>query len=135
MEDACILKIESILTAEQQAWLDGNLRSRCDPRSVPALTDAQITEIRGLLVAYEQNNKPDIAAVKAAFEKAREARENGATREQIKAILDAVRPAMERLAAAQAALLKAIDAVLTAEQRASGCFRGAHFPIVRGKRG
>jgi Spy/CpxP family protein refolding chaperone len=134
-EQALQAKIESILTAEQKAWLDGNLRTRCDPRTVPALTDAQITEIRGLVAAYEENNKADLAAVKAAFEKAREAQKNGASREQIKAILDAVHPAMERLAAAQAALLKAINAVLTAEQRASGCFRGGPVTLVRSKRG
>jgi len=134
-EQALQAKIESILTAEQKAWLDANLRTKCDPRTAPPLTDAQFTEIRALIAAYEQNNKADLAAVQAALAKAREAQKNGAPREEIKAILDSVQPAMERLAAAQAALLEAIDAVLTAEQRASGCYRGGHITIVRGKRG
>jgi hypothetical protein len=41
---------------------------------------------------------------------------------------------MERLAAAQAALLKAIDALLTPEQRASGCYRGGYPLGAGGKR-
>jgi Spy/CpxP family protein refolding chaperone len=133
-ERALQAKIESILTTEQKAWLDTHLPRVCDPRTAPKLSDAQITEIRALLAAYEQNNRADLEAVKAALEKARAAQHNGATREQIKAILASVQPAMERLAAAQAALLKAIDALLTPEQRASGCYRGGHPIGAGGKR-
>jgi Spy/CpxP family protein refolding chaperone len=133
-ERALQAKIESILTAEQKAWLDANLPKVCDPRAAPKLNEAQITEIRALLAAYEQANRADLEAVKAALEKARAAQQNGATRDQINAILHSVQPAMERLAAAQAALLKAIDALLTPEQRASGCYRGGHLVGAGGRR-
>jgi hypothetical protein len=49
------------------------------------------------------------------------ARQNGATAEQIRAILEPVQPAMERAAAASKTLQQALLAVLTPEQRASSC--------------
>jgi Spy/CpxP family protein refolding chaperone len=131
-ELALAARIEAILTAEQKAWLEANLPKRCDPKTAPPLTADQKAQISALVAAFEVSNKADLDAIKAALEKARAAKQSGATREQVKAILDAVQPAMARLAAAQAALRQAIDAVLTAEQRASGCYRG--IPLV-GKTG
>ena len=133
-EQALQARIEGILTAEQKAWLDANLPKRCDPRTAPPLTVDQKTQISALVAGYEISNKADLDAIKAALEKARAAQKSGATRAEIKAILDAVRPAMERLAAAQAALQQAIDALLTPEQRASGCYRGVSVVLKTGGR-
>jgi len=133
-EHALEAKIAAILTPEQKAWLDANLPKRCDPRTAPPLTADQKTQISALIAAFEVNNQADLAAVKAALEKARMAHASGATREEIKAILDAVQPAMARLAAAQVALHQAIDALLTAEQKASGCYRGIPAGIKTGSR-
>jgi hypothetical protein len=68
------------------------------------------------------------------LQKAREAQKSGASREQVQAILDTVKANVERLRVAQDALTKAIDAVLTAEQRASNCFRRLPVPIFGGFR-
>jgi Spy/CpxP family protein refolding chaperone len=123
-EAELLAKLESILTAAQKAWLDSHKPGRCDPASVPPLTEAQRTQIRALIAAFEVANQADLAAVRAAHEQAAAARRNGATAEQVRAILAAVRPAIERLAAAQAKLHQDIQAVLTDEQKASGCYRG-----------
>jgi Spy/CpxP family protein refolding chaperone len=133
-EQALQARIEAILTAEQKAWLDANLPKRCDPRTAPPLTADQKTQISALVAGYEISNRADLDAVKAALEKARAAQKSGATRTEVKAILDAVRPAMARLAAAQAALQQAIDALLTPEQRASGCYRGTAAVVKTGGR-
>lgn len=117
-------KIESILTAAQKAWLDSHRPRRCDPATVPALTEAQRTQIGALIAAFELANQADLAAVRAAHEQAAAARRNGATAEQVRAILAAVQPALQRLAAAQAQLHQDIQAVLTDAQKASGCYRG-----------
>jgi Spy/CpxP family protein refolding chaperone len=117
-EQALLEKILGILTPEQKTWLEGQRRD-----SHPcALTDAQRTQIAALIADFEVNNRADLEAVKAAHEQARQALLNGATREQVRAILEAVKPAIERLAAAQAALQEAILGVLTPEQREAGCY-------------
>lgn len=108
----------AVLTPAQRAWLESHQPRPC---STTPLTDAQKAEISGLIAAFEQANAADIAAIRTAFEQARTAHQNGASREQIKQILDAVRPAMERVRAAEAQLAAAINNVLTAEQRT--CFR------------
>lgn len=130
-EDALAAAIRDVLTAEQQAWLAAHEPTRCDPRTAPPLTDAQRTEIRALIAGYEETNRADLDAVRAGLEQARLAHRNGASRARVKAILDSIKPAVERLAASRAALLRAIDALLTAEQRASGCYRGLTLPPVR----
>jgi len=56
--------------------------------------------------------------MRAAFQEARAAREAGATREEIHAILAGVRPIADRLRENVRALHEAILAVLTEEQRA-----------------
>ena len=115
-------QIEAVLTAEQKAWLAAHPPVRCD-RSGPVLTEAQRDQIAALIAAYQEKNKDDIAAVRAALEKARQAAASGANRTAIAAILNEVRAARERLTAAQLELARAIDALLTPEQRASRCLR------------
>ncbi|MGH7460183.1 MAG: hypothetical protein ACREMA_04025, partial [Longimicrobiales bacterium] len=65
----------------------------------------------------------DLTALKTALENARAAQRNGASREDLKKIMDEVRAISERLRAAQLELARAIDALLTPEQRASHCVR------------
>lgn len=110
----------AVLTPDQRAWLDAHQPRPCNG---PALTDGQRAEISGLVAAFEQDNRADIEAIRAAFQQARAAHQSGASREEIKAILEAVQPAMRRVSAAEARLAVAILAVLTPEQRASGCYR------------
>jgi len=114
-------QIDAVLTPEQRAWLASHRPPRCDPRKFIPLTDAQKAQMRALEAAFEQANKADLEAVKAAYEQARAAHAAGKTREEIKAILDAVRPAIERLDAARRALRAQLEAILTPEQRASRC--------------
>lgn len=112
-------QIEAILTAEQKAWLAANGPGRCHEF---ALTEAQKTEITGLIAAFNEANRADLQTIKTVFQEARAAHENGATRDQIAAILAKAAPAMLRVRAAQVVLEAAIRGVLTPEQRASGCF-------------
>ena len=112
-------QIEAILTPEQKAWLAANGPERC--RAL-ALTEAQRTEITALIAAFNEANRADLQLIKQVFEEARAAHQNGATREQLRAILNKAAPAMERIRVAQQALHVAIFALLTPEQRASGCY-------------
>jgi Spy/CpxP family protein refolding chaperone len=130
--------IEAVLTAEQKAWLNGHSLSRCNRQTAPPLTDAQKSEIQALIAAFETSHEADLDALKAALARARDAQRSGATREQLKAIMDGVNAARERVRTAQLELQKQIDAVLTAEQRASGCYRGLAglpHPKLPGRRG
>jgi Spy/CpxP family protein refolding chaperone len=121
-EAALHAAISAILTAGQKAWLEAHLPKRCDPHAAPQLTDAQRTQIRALLAVFEEANRADLEAVKSALERAREASRKGASRQEIATILNSVRAARVRLIAARTELHRAIDAVLTPEQRASGCY-------------
>lgn len=108
--------IDAILTAEQRAWLASHSPRNCRPDKFPALTEAQKAQIAALEKAFIDQNKADLDAVKAAFESAR-----GKPREEIESILQATAAARARLDAARKALRESIVAVLTAEQKASGC--------------
>jgi hypothetical protein len=121
--------INDVLTDAQKAWLLSRQYHRCDPSTATPLTDAQKAAIQALRTAFETANQADLDAVKAAMDAAREARQAGASRTEIEAILATVKEAMERLHAAGEQLRADIDAVLTAEQRASSCFgRGLGGP-------
>jgi Spy/CpxP family protein refolding chaperone len=114
--------IDAVLTAAQKAWLESHHYERCNPDSAVALTDAQKAQIQTLIDAFKSTNQADLDAVKAALEAAHDARKAGKTKAEIDAILAAVKPAMDRLHAAGEKLRTDIDAVLTAEQKASNCF-------------
>jgi Spy/CpxP family protein refolding chaperone len=122
-EQVLAAKIEAVLTAEQKAWLAANLPPRCD-RNTAALSEAQRTQIAALVAAYNEANKADLDALKAALEKFRTAQRSGATREQLKGIMEEIAGISARLRTAEQALRAAIDALLTPEQRASGCYKG-----------
>ncbi|HEX2721603.1 MAG TPA: lipoprotein [Gemmatimonadaceae bacterium] len=108
--------IDAILTAEQRAWLASHAPRNCRPDQFPALTDAQKAQIANLERAFVETNKADLDAVKAAFESAR-----GKSADEARAILDGVAPARARLEAARRQLHTAITAVLTPQQKESGC--------------
>lgn len=113
--------IDAVLTADQRAWLASPAARPCQAENV-RLTDAQKTQITALIAAFETANRADLDAIKAVHAEARAAHQAGATREQIKAILDKASAAMQRVHAAQHALQAAIDALLTPAQRTSGCY-------------
>jgi Spy/CpxP family protein refolding chaperone len=112
-------QIEAVLTAEQKAWLAANGPARCRDF---ALTEPQKTEITGLIAAFNQANLGDIETVRQTFQAARAAHQNGASREEIRAILEGAAAAMHRLAIAHFELQASIHDVLTPDQRASGCY-------------
>ncbi|HEX6065543.1 MAG TPA: Spy/CpxP family protein refolding chaperone [Longimicrobiales bacterium] len=109
--------ILALLTPAQIAWLRGHR-----PCSDVRLTDEQKTQITALIAAFETAHEADLNAIKAVFEEARAARQAGATREQIGAILQKARAPMERVRAAQRQLDADIRALLTPAQLA--CFGG-----------
>jgi Spy/CpxP family protein refolding chaperone len=108
--------IDAILTAEQKAWLASHEPKNCKPAKFPPLSDAQKAQIKALEDAFQTNNKADLDAVKAALDSAK-----GKTKTEREAILAAVKPAQARLDAARKALKDAIKAVLTSDQKSSGC--------------
>jgi hypothetical protein len=117
-ERALVQAIIGTLTQAQRAWL----MNRPPPQPRPcALTEAQRAEISTLRAAYEADNATDIATVRSTHERAVAAKEAGASRQEVAAIVAEGRAALERLKAARAELHEAVLAVLTAEQRAAGC--------------
>jgi Spy/CpxP family protein refolding chaperone len=112
--------IMGTLTPAQRAWLMNGQPPT--PRPC-ALTDAQRTEISALRAAFEESNAADIALLRSVHQRAQAARDAGASREAIVAILAEGREAVERLRAARTALHAAMQAVLTPAQQAAGCFR------------
>jgi len=108
--------IDAVLTADQRAWLASHQPKKCKPDKFNPLSDAQKAQIKALEKAFQDNNKADLQAVKAAYESA-----EGKTKAERDAILAGVAPAIARLETARKALTAAIGAVLTDEQKASGC--------------
>ena len=92
------------------------------------LTDEQEAQIRMLLDEFATDTKADRDALAALIEDAREAHRDGASRDSVMKLLAQADPIRERLAAAHEELKAAIDAVLTAEQKA---WLEAHRPERR----
>ena len=111
-------QIEGVLTADQKAWLAANT---CDP-TVSGLTDAQKAQVKSLTTTFRQANQADLTTVRQAFEQARQARQGGATGDQVQAILAGAQPARARLAAAHQKLAADVQALLTPAQKSSACF-------------
>lgn len=108
--------IDAILTADQRAWLASHEPKKCKAEKFAPLSDAQKAQIKALEQAFQDNNKADLQAVKAAYESA-----EGKSKAEREAIVAGVAPAIARLDAARKALIVALGAVLTTEQKASGC--------------
>lgn len=91
-------------------------RLRALPDSI-ALTAEQEAEIVALLEAFQEANQADLEALAALLESARAARQAGATRAEVAAILADARPLHLRLMAAHLELRADILELLTPAQR------------------
>lgn len=83
-----------------------------------ALSTAQLESIAALREAFKTEHAEELTALKAIFDEARAARQSGATRDEVRAILIEGRPIHEALRPDVQALHEAIRAVLTDAQRA-----------------
>lgn len=90
-----------------------------------ALTDEQKAEMLALREAFRTEHAASLDSLRAIFEEARAARDSGATREEVRAILVTGRPIAEALRPHVRALHLALRAVLTDAQRA---WIAAHRP-------
>ncbi len=113
--------IDAVLTAEQRAWIAAHSPRNCRPDQFPPLTDAQKAQIHALEVAFQTQNKADLDAVKAVLEEAATAIKAGKSRDEVATILAKAVAPMRRLETARKTLREKILAVLTPEQKASGC--------------
>jgi len=113
--------IDAVLTPEQRAWIAAHSPRGCRPDQFPPLTDAQKAQIHSLEVAFQTQNKTDLDAVRAVLEEAAAAIKAGKSRDEVAAILEKARAPMQRLESARKELREKILAVLTPEQKASGC--------------
>ena len=120
-EKKLVADIQSVLTAEQKAWIASHRPPRCDASRFPALTDAQKAQIEALEKSFREENKADLDAMRAIMEEARAAIQAGKSREDIAAIIARGATIARRLAEARSELRDDIAAVLTPEQRASRC--------------
>lgn len=83
-----------------------------------ALSTTQVAAITALREAFKTEHAADLAALKDIFAEARAARQDGATQEEVRAILAEGRPIHEALRPDVIALHEAIRAVFTDAQRA-----------------
>jgi len=120
-EKELVADIQSVLTAEQKAWITAHRPPRCDASRFPALTDAQKAQIEALEKSFREDNKADLDAMRAIMEEARAAIQAGKSREEVAAIIARGATIARRLAEARSELRQDIAAVLTPEQRASRC--------------
>lgn len=103
-------------TGAPQGAADGRGPGAAFPDSIK-LSAAQKTRIEALVAAFAVAHAADIAAMKAAHNAARDARKAGKSRAEVKAILEAAKPAADRVRAASESLRAAINALLTPLQR------------------
>lgn len=96
---------------------DGRTGGRQLPDSL-ALTQTQKDSIQVLRTAFRTANRPALDSLHAIFQQARTARQGGATREEVRAILVTGRPIAEALRPLVHALHVSIRAVFTDAQRA-----------------
>ena len=113
--------IDAVLTADQRAWLSSHRPGGCKADQFPPLTDAQKAQIKALEQQFQTANAADLATMKAIYEEVAAAKRAGKSRDEIAAIIAKGADAAKRLATARAALRTSILAVLTPEQKASGC--------------
>lgn len=124
--DALQEAIWALYTAEQKAWIDAHKPKVCDRNGPPQLTEDQIAKIRALKQAFAEAVADELAAIKAAHEEARSAKQAGASAEEIRAILAGVQDEMKAVREAEQRLEDAIQALLTPEQRARWCVVRRH---------
>jgi Spy/CpxP family protein refolding chaperone len=113
--------IDAVLTPEQRAWIASHTPRGCRPENFPPLTDAQKAQIKEIETAFQTAHKADLDAIKAIYEEAEAALKAGKSHDEVAQILARAIEPMKRLATARAELRSKILAVLTPEQKASGC--------------
>ena len=113
--------IFAIYTPAQQAWLAAHQPKPCGPGGPPVLTDAQKTQMKALQDAFKAATATDMAFIRQIADSAHHAAESGASRDAVNAILLRADAARGRVHAAEMVLQTALDALLTAEQRAARC--------------
>ena len=95
---------------------DGSTAFRLPPAL--ALTQAQFEAIKALKNAFHAEHETQLQTLHSIFEQARTARQAGATREQIRVILEQGRPIAQSLREPIMQLHLAIFAILSPEQKA-----------------
>lgn len=127
------IAILAIYTPAQRAWIEANKVRECRNGNAPALTEAQLVQLKALRDAFETANRADIQLLRSIAEQVKEAKKAGKSDAEIKAILAAGDAARVRLRAAEKKLYEDIMAVLTPEQRNAWCvgrgMRGPGGPI------
>lgn len=113
--------IDAVLTPEQRAWIASHSPKACRADKFPPLSDAQKAQIRALETSFQTQNKADLDIVKATLDEAQAAVRAGKSRDDVAKILEKAVGAIGRLATARKTLHDQILAVLTPEQKASGC--------------
>jgi hypothetical protein len=109
--------LESSLGPQGARPFDGRTGAMALPPALQ-LTDAQRTAIEGLRAAFRAEHQASLDALRAIFEEARAAREDGATREEVHTILEEGRDLAAALRDDVEELHQAILDVLTDAQRA-----------------
>lgn len=109
--------LDGVMGPQTGEPFDGRTRRPIFPDSL-ALTDAQRAEMLALRMAFRADNEAQLDSLRAVFQEARLARLEGATRAEVRAILETGRPIAEALRPDVQALHTALRAVLTDAQRA-----------------
>ncbi len=125
--------IWAIYTPAQRAWIEAHRPKVCGPNGPPRLTDEQVAQIRALKQAFQESIADELAAIKAAHQEARAAKQAGASEEEIRAILEEVKDEMQAVREAEKKLMEDILAVLTPEQRAAWCVVRRHVTPGHGR--
>lgn len=119
-----------VMFGEEGASLEGTMGTQSGPGAFDgrtirpqfpdsiALTDEQKEQMLALRIAFRAANQPQLDSLRAVFQAARAARQDGATREEVRAILATGRPIAEALRPKVRALHEALRAILTDAQRA-----------------
>lgn len=119
--------LEGTMGPQDSAPFDGRTERPIFPDSL-RLTDEQRAEMLALRMAFRAEHEPQLDSLRMIFQQARLAHLDGASREELRAILATARPIAEALRPEVRALHVALRAVLTDAQRA---WLDAHRPPRR----
>jgi hypothetical protein len=108
--------LEGTLGTQEGAPFDGRTRRPIFPDSLQ-LSDEQRAERLSLRMAFRAEHEAELDSLRNIFQEARLARLDGATRAEVRAILETGRPIAEALRPDVRALHEALRAVLTDAQR------------------
>lgn len=118
--DAAFRKLQAdiwaVYTPEQRTWIESHRPRACGPAAAN-LTEEQTKQIRALQEQFMTEVKADLELIRSIVEKARAAREAGASREEVAKILSAALEPQQRVTEAERKLQAAILALLTPEQQ------------------